>query len=150
MGALFNMSFSLIQTFIVAIIAVKWIGLILPFVVIFSYVIISRATIAIKETVRLQSTTKSPIISYLNETIRGISTIRAFGQTSIFIENNNKLLNTNTLSVQMMSGVQGWFAIRVDILAIVLMLIVSLIAVFSRDTADPIILAMLLSYIMTI
>jgi len=50
----------------------------------------------------------------------------------------------------MMSGVQGWFAIRVDILAIILMLIVSLIAVFSRDTADPIILAMLLSYIMTI
>lgn len=39
---------------------------------------------------------------------------------------------------------------RVDVLAIALMLLISVICILAREHSDPIILSMLLSYIMTI
>lgn len=66
------------QTFIVATIAVPYIGLVLVVVLTVSYCLVSRAAISIKESTRLQSTTKSPLLSFLGETIQGASTIRAF------------------------------------------------------------------------
>jgi len=50
----------------------------------------------------------------------------------------------------MKAGVAGWFSIRIDLVAITLMFIISMICVLCRDMTDPVILSMLLSYIMTI
>jgi hypothetical protein len=86
----------------------------------------------------------------MGETIQGSSTIRAFKKNEEFIKANNKLLNNNILAVQMMQGVNSWFSIRIDILAICVMLSISFICVFFREYTDPIILCMLLSYTMTI
>ena len=41
-------------------------------------IILKNASSAIKETSRLTSTTRSPVLSYVSETIQGASTIRAF------------------------------------------------------------------------
>ena len=78
LGSTFSNFYSLIQVFIVAIFAVKWIGLVLPFVLVISTLLVSRASNALKETVRLFMTTNSPILSYFGETIQGTSTIRAY------------------------------------------------------------------------
>tara|TARA_B110000285_G_C14780591_1_gene448295 strand:- start:125 stop:427 length:303 start_codon:yes stop_codon:yes gene_type:complete len=51
----------------------------------------------------------------------------------------------------MKAGVTGWFSIRIDLVAITLMFIISMICVLCRgEQADPVILSMLLSYVMTI
>lgn len=105
---------------------------------------------SIRETTRLQSLSKSPLISYLQETINGASTIRAFDLTSHFILENNRLLNQNIVASQMAAGVSLWFAIRVDFLAISLLLVVSFVCVLSRDWTNPIIMSMLLNYSMSI
>ena len=54
------------------------------------------------------------------------------------------------MAVQTLSGVNCWFSIRIDILAMVLIVTFSLTCVFARDFTDPIVLSMLLSYILTI
>ena len=48
--------------------------------------------------------------------------------------------------------VSSWFAMRVDILAITIMLLISMTCIYARNQegADPVILSMLLSYVMTI
>lgn len=150
LSATFSNFYSLIQVFIVAIFAVKWIGLVLPFVLVLSTMLVSRASNALKETVRLFSTSNSPILSYFGETIQGTSTIRAYERQQDFIEGFHSLLNDNILASQMRAGVTGWFAIQVDIMAISLMFLMTMICVLSRDYTDPVILAMLLSYTMTI
>ena len=144
--------FQLLQVFIVSIYAVKWIGIVIPVVCILSYLIVAKAALSIKETVRIQSTTRSPLLSYLGETISGCSTIRAFDRSEDFIQGNNELLNNNIIAVQMMTGVSSWFAMRVDILAITIMLLISMTCIYARNQegADPVILSMLLSYVMTI
>ena len=57
------------------------------------------------------------------------------------------LLNENMQAVKVQAGVQGWFAISVDLLAISLVLLIVLICVIYRDfSTEPILLSMLLSY----
>ena len=67
--------------FVVAIYAVPWIAIIIPIVLVISYYLVKKVTNALRETVRLTNTTKSPLLSYLGETCNGLSTIRAFGMT---------------------------------------------------------------------
>jgi hypothetical protein len=84
---------------VLAIYAVKWIGIILPFIMIISILVVKNSELSIKETVRLNSTTRSPLLSFLGETIQGSSTIRAFKRNEEFIKVNNQLLNDNILAV---------------------------------------------------
>ena len=67
-----------ISTLVVSAIAVYWIVIPLPIVFIAYYKLFSYSIKSQKETERLCSLTKSPIISYLSETTNGISTIRSF------------------------------------------------------------------------
>ena len=85
--------FRLIQVFAVAIYAVYWIGAALPIILMFAFCLVSKVVPSIRETVRISSTTKSPLLSYLGETIAGSTTIRAFNLSDEFIKGNNKLLN---------------------------------------------------------
>jgi hypothetical protein len=49
-----------------------------------------------------------------------------------------------------MSATTGWFGIKVDILAFVVMIVLSIICVLSKDFADSVILSMLLPSILAI
>ena len=80
MGSMLLNTYALIQVFVVAIYAVSWVGFVVPFIIVCSWLIVAKSAKAIKETARLQNTTKSPILSALSESIAGASTIRAFGR----------------------------------------------------------------------
>ena len=58
----------MIQTIIVAMVAVPWLGVTLPFIIIFSFCIIRHTEKAMRETTRLTAITNSPLISYVGET----------------------------------------------------------------------------------
>jgi ABC-type multidrug transport system fused ATPase/permease subunit len=89
----------MLQIFIVATAAVPYIAVFLVVIMTVSYMIVSRTAVSIKESVRIQSTTKSPLLSYLGETISGASTIRAFNRQEDFMLGNNKYLNDNILAI---------------------------------------------------
>ena len=142
--------FRLVQVFAVAIFAVYWIGAALPIVFLFAFCLVNKVVPAIRETVRPSNTTKSPLLSFLGETITGSTTIRAFNLSEEFIRGNNELLNQNILAIQMQTGVAGWFAIRIDILAIFMMLFFSATCILVRTQVDPIILSLVLVYMLQI
>ena len=142
--------YALLQVFAVAIFAVKWIGIIVPFVLLICYFISSRASRAIRESNRLSNTSKSPMLSYFSESASGASTIRSFDRVDDFILHCHTLLDNNILAVQMSSGVEAWFCIRIDLVAIGLMFAITLLCVFCHKFTDPILLSLLLSYTMTI
>lgn len=151
-GACYYFVFALMYTLIIAIIAIPWVALILPVIALISWGIIIRVKRAIKETTRLTSTTKSPLISYIEETISGSSTIRAFQKVEDFIEGNKVYLNQNILAQLFQSGVNAWFGIRTDLLALFIMAVLTIVVVIARkdDGSNAIILSMLMVSIMTI
>jgi ATP-binding cassette, subfamily C (CFTR/MRP), member 2 len=101
---------------------------------------------ATKETARIESVTRSPLLSYMSETINGNQTIRAFGKERDFIEHNYKLLNDNILACQWCNAAPLWFAIRVDLVSIATMMVIAVFCVLFRNESSPIMLALLLSY----
>lgn len=101
---------------------------------------------------RIVSTTKSPLISYLGETITGSSTIRAFEKNDEFIEGNKEYLNNNIYAIQYQSAVSAWFGIRVDIFALFVMLCLTVVVIIVRedDGSNAVILSMLMTSVLTI
>ena len=59
-------------------------------------------------------------------------------------------MNENIIANQWSEGVPFWFAIRIDIVAIIMMTLISVLCVLSRNSTDPVMLAMTLTYALTI
>ncbi|TVU07886.1 hypothetical protein EJB05_41261 [Eragrostis curvula] len=69
-----------------------------------------------RELVRINGTTKAPVINYASESILGVVTIRAFSQSERFIRNNMQLIDTDaTLFFHTVAG-QEWVIMRVEAL----------------------------------
>ena len=92
----FFMSLSII---IMSAIVVQWILILLPILFYICAKIYKHSINAYRETTRIESLTKSPLLSFLAETCSGAPTIRAFGKQKEFIKENNKHLNHNILAI---------------------------------------------------
>ncbi|KAJ1896492.1 hypothetical protein LPJ66_003952 [Kickxella alabastrina] len=75
-----------------------------------------------REVRRLDSTTRSPVISHFQDSVGGISTIRAYSQQSRFIAENNNRLETNMRSLYTYFAINRWLFIRLEILCNVVIL----------------------------
>mmetsp|Transcript_20484 Transcript_20484/g.27674 ORF Transcript_20484/g.27674 Transcript_20484/m.27674 type:complete len:232 (+) Transcript_20484:533-1228(+) len=105
---------------------------------------------AYKDCYRIESVTMSPILSFFQETFNGSSVIRAFNRAEEFRNHSYKLVNKTTCANQVTIGVFGWYSLRLDFL-VSLILIAGCAAVISlRNSADPILLSMMLQYLLTL
>ena len=97
-GTFYTNVYQLICTMGVAIIIVPWIALFFP-IILFAVLKIYKYSIsATKEVSRIESVTKSPLLSFLAETIAGSSTIRAYKKKDQFISHFQGLLNKNIVA----------------------------------------------------
>ena len=72
--------YNLLAVIVVASCVVPWILLVFPFVLALTVYLYKQSISATKETSRIESVTRSPLLSFLSETINGNSTIRAFNK----------------------------------------------------------------------
>ena len=72
------MIYQAVAIFIVATIVVQWILLLLPFLLFLAIRLYVNSITSFRETTRIESLTKSPLLSFMSETFNGASTIRAF------------------------------------------------------------------------
>lgn len=78
---------------------------------------------------RLELSTKAPIISHFNQTIDGLTTIRAFKEQSTFTEQFFRLLDTNNLCFLMVNSANCCLGIFLDYLGGVILFIATLISI---------------------
>ncbi|GJM98166.1 hypothetical protein PR202_ga15151 [Eleusine coracana subsp. coracana] len=69
-----------------------------------------------RELVRINGTTKAPVMNYASESILGVVTIRAFSATERFIRNNMQLIDTDATLFFHTVAAQEWVLIRVEAL----------------------------------
>ena len=108
----------------------------LVFVPVFAiYFIIQRIYIpSSRQLKRLDSSTKSPIFSHFNETIAGVTSIRAYKTDKRFINRMQHLIDENLVYFYPNFLSQRWLSIRVDFLGNSITLFACLFAILSRDT----------------
>ncbi|CAO3644968.1 unnamed protein product [Cunninghamella blakesleeana] len=95
---------------------------------------------------RLNSVSRSPIYVQFNETVNGVSTIRAFGCQQRFINENYNKVDTNNRSFLWMWACNRWLHARVETLGAFVGFCAGFVLVLSRSWIDPGLAGLSLSY----
>ncbi|KAM0132971.1 hypothetical protein ACHAP3_006261 [Botrytis cinerea] len=80
---------------------------------------------------------KSPLYSHFIETLSGLTTIRAFGWTEIFREQNLALLDTSQKPYYLLFCIQRWLGLVLDLLVTALAVILMVLIVKLRTDISP-------------
>ncbi|KAG9086906.1 hypothetical protein FS749_003298, partial [Ceratobasidium sp. UAMH 11750] len=101
-----------------------------------------------RELKRLDATSKSPIFAWFQESLGGLSTIRAFGQQDVFMAQNEAKLDRNQMVYLPAVSVNRWLAIRLELLGAFIVLsaaVLSLVALVTTGV-DAGLVGLVLSY----
>lgn len=108
-----------------------------------------------RELKRLDSVGKSPIYSHFQETIQGVSTIRAYDQQRAFIFQNQKRLDNNQKAYFPSITCNRWLAVRLEFLGSIIIFGASIFAVFGvlygpKSYIDPGLVGLSVSYALSV
>ncbi|CDW87468.1 abc transporter [Stylonychia lemnae] len=142
--------YGVVSTLVVSAVAIYWIVIPIPLVLFLLYKVFKYSINSYRESSRIESITKSPLISFLSETAAGISTIRSFKKSDEFITRNFKLLNNNILANQVQNGIGAWISLRLDAISISVMALACSFCLVFKDSSDPVMIGMLLTYILNL
>ncbi|KAJ1651659.1 hypothetical protein GGF38_005534, partial [Coemansia sp. RSA 25] len=97
---------------------------------------------------RLLSTTRSPIYASFQETLAGVSTIRAFGKSDSFTDENLQRLTANHRCAYLMLAMNRWLALRQEFVSALIIFATAMLGVVSLlyGKADVGIIGLSLSY----
>ncbi|KAF8933344.1 Canalicular multispecific organic anion transporter 2 [Dissophora ornata] len=129
--------FNLIGTLSILTFATPAFVFILPFIGIL-YVIIQRYYIKTSSTLkRLGSISKSPLYQHFDETLSGLSSIRAMGLTNRFIDENALRSDRSANAHYASEMMNRWINIRLEGLTSLTVLAATILAVLNKDTLSP-------------
>lgn len=84
-----------------------------------------------RELKRVDSVTRSPIFASFSETLVGLSTIRAFGQTRRFSALNEARIQRNQEAFFLSISANRWLAIRLEFIGSIVILTTAGLAVYT-------------------
>ncbi|KAF9162294.1 hypothetical protein DFQ26_003685 [Actinomortierella ambigua] len=120
----------------------------------FAYLWLQRYYLATsRELRRLDSVSRSPIFAHFQETLGGISTIRAYRQQQRFIQGNESRIDTNLRAFYPSIAGNRWLAFRLESLSSVIVFGSSFLSVFSLSmgyTVDPGLVGLSLTYALSV
>ncbi|PRP88227.1 multidrug resistance-associated protein 1-like [Planoprotostelium fungivorum] len=99
-----------------------------------------------REMQRLQSISKSPIISHLGESLQGLVSVRAFGKVVDFSEQNEKYLLLNARSFYSWVCGNRWLGVRLEFLGTMLVVSSALACVLSAQYISPGYVGLVITY----
>ncbi|KAM9315294.1 ATP-binding cassette sub-family C member 10 isoform 2-T2 [Pholidichthys leucotaenia] len=105
-----------------------------------------------RELKRLYSLTLSPVYSHFSETLTGLGTIRASGNSARFEEENARRLDQNQRCLFLSNAAMQWLAIRLQLVGVAVVTGLSVIAVIQHqlNSVDPGLVGLSLSYALSI
>ncbi|XP_017878786.1 multidrug resistance-associated protein 7 [Ceratina calcarata] len=149
---LFAQLFGLIATVIITTYGLPWILLVLAPLVPFYHWIQNHYRLTSRELKRMSSAALSPLYAHFNETLHGLSTIRAFRTVPRFKQDNELLLEVSQ-KTQFASFAAGqWLALRLQLIGVTLLAGVSNIAVWQHQygIADPGLIGLVITYTLSV
>ncbi|KAF9523137.1 ABC transporter [Crepidotus variabilis] len=103
-----------------------------------------------RELKRLDAILRSSLYSHFSESLSGLTTIRAYGESERFLRDNEKFMDIENRAYWMTVTNQRWLGIRLDFLGGLLTFIVAMLTVGTRFTISPSQTGVVLSYILSV
>lgn len=95
---------------------------------------------------RLESVTRSPIFASLSETLTGLETIRAYGDSARFLLSHRRRMDKNHKISYHLWSCMNWVTARLELATSIILFVISLLAVCLHDSISPIGLGLALSF----
>lgn len=115
------------------------------------YYFIQRLYIASsRQLKRIESTTRSPIYNHFNETVQGVSSIRAYSVQDKFIADCNRRIDMNVSCFYSSFTASRWLSIRLEFFGYSIVFLAALFAILSRGTLSPGLAGLAISYSLNI
>ena len=121
-----------ISILIMSVIVTLWMLAVFPFLLLYVLYYTKKFVGCLKELTRIESITKSPVLTYLGETTLGASTIRAHNRQLNFVEKNFKLLDCNILANHMSTASNNWFTLKLDYMSMVILTMSTLFCIINH------------------
>ncbi len=101
-----------------------------------------------RELKRLDAVSRSPIFAWFSESLAGLSTIRAFRQQEVFMQNNQYRIDRNQICYLPSISVNRWLAVRLEFVGALIILAVVVLAMIALITSgvDAGLVGLVLSY----
>lgn len=127
-------SLYVVATFVVITVATPWFALfIIPLLWIYITTVNYFRPVN-REAKRLESIARSPVYAHFSETLGGLSTIRAFGDSKRFIATNLNFVDESVRGFYVMKTSDRWLSVRLEVLGAVIALVASSLAVIQSTT----------------
>ena len=149
-GALMRLGFGVFGVIIVISTTLPiFIAIIIPITI--AYYFLQRFYVSTSRQLRrLESSTRSPVYSLFGEAVSGVSTVKAYGLQEEFCKQMEDKVDTNGKTMVPNYTANRWLSIRLEILGNIIVLFAALLAILGRDTLEPGIVGLCLSYAMQI
>ncbi|OAD53879.1 Multidrug resistance-associated protein 5, partial [Eufriesea mexicana] len=104
--------------------------------------------VAMRDFKRMESTSRSPVLSFITTTIHGLNIIHAFQKEKAFINKFEELFDLNNLCLYLCHSIMRWSAVRLDILAIASSSITAFLVIMLRNQISPALAGLAMAYAM--
>lgn len=145
-----TMFFSVVGTiFVISFSTPIFLAVIVPIAILY-YIIQVFYVATSRQLKRIESVTRSPIYSHFSESLSGQMTIRAYDKDSDFVEENAARVDFNQKCYYPSIAANRWLAVRLELVGSLVVLFAALFAVLGRDTVDPAIVGLSVSYALSV
>lgn len=103
-----------------------------------------------REIKRLDAILRSSLYTHFSESLSGLTTIRAYGESGRFREENLERVNIENRAYWLSVTNQRWLGVRLDFLGTLLTFVVAILTVGTRFSISPSQTGLVLSYILTV
>ncbi|CAA7266731.1 unnamed protein product [Cyclocybe aegerita] len=90
------------------------------------------------------------LVSHFSESLSGLTTIKAYGESGRFLDDNKQLVDTGNRAYWLTVANQRWLAVRLDAFGVLLTLTVAVLSVATRFSLSPSKMGIMLSFILSI
>lgn len=104
--------------------------------------------VAMRDFKRMESTSRSPVLSFVTTTIQGLSTIHAFQKEKAFVNKFEELFDMSNLCLYLCQSAMRWSAVRLDTLAIASSSITAFLVIALRNEISPALAGLAMAYSM--
>lgn len=102
--------------------------------------------IGMRDLKRMESVSRSPVLSFVTTTIQGLSTIHAFQKEKNFLYRFEELFNINNLCQHLCQAAMRWSAVRLDSLVIASSCITALLVISFKNEISPAFAGLAMAY----
>ncbi|KAF5367964.1 hypothetical protein D9758_004466 [Tetrapyrgos nigripes] len=131
-------------------IIIPWFLIAIAFILLLYYYIAIFYRASAREIKRLDAVLRSSLYSHFSESISGLTTIRAYGESKRFEDENTSRIDLENRAYWLSVTNQRWLSVRLDFLGSVMVFAVAIMAVGTRADISPAQTGVVLSYILVV